>query len=200
MNDYRAAAQDLQGQVLAAARKGQQRVATTVKNVTAAAQQIKPQLANLPKPTLNVSALPGQAQLREKAPALVAKLPTRLPANLPTKLPTADQIRVGATELAEHARSVQRMVVGQVRSVATPIAHQAAARLAQVGVPVASTETTTRVSQVTVAKGEQAPTDKAPSNGAPSDTAHASANGKGESAKNRTRPTTAKPKAKPADK
>src|SRR5260370_23685097 len=114
MNDSRAAAQDLQDQVLAAARKGQQRVATTVKNVTAAAQQIRPQLANLPKPTLNISALPGQAHLREKAPALVSKLQTRLPANLPTKLPSADHINAAATELAEHARSVQRMVVGQV--------------------------------------------------------------------------------------
>lgn len=208
MNDYRAAAQDLQGQVLAAARKGQQRVAITVKNVTAAAQQIRPQLANLPKPTLNISALPGQAQLREKAPALVAKLPTRLPANLQTKLPTAEQIKAGANELADHARSVQRKVVGQVRSVTTPLAHQAAARLAQVGAPAASTETTTRVSQVTVAKSEKAPAEKAHAekahaDKAPSDKAHTATTAKtSASAKTRTRPTTAatrKPKAKPTD-
>jgi hypothetical protein len=208
MNDYRAAAQDLQGQVLAAARKGQQRVAATVKNVTAAAQQIRPQLANLPKPTLNIAALPGQAQFREKAPALVAKLPTRLPANLQTKLPTADQIKAGAAELAGHARSVQRMVVGQVRSVATPIAHQAAARLAQVGAPDANSETTTRVSQVTVTASEKAQAAKAHATTAAGDKAHSdkaqttrTARG-GAAAKTRTRPattTTRKPKAKPAD-
>src|SRR5215469_15329625 len=95
MNDYRAAGHELQGQVLAAARKGQQRVASTVKNVTAAAQHIKPQLASLPKPTLNLSALPGQAQLREKAPALIAKLPV----GLQTKLPTPDQLKAGAEGL-----------------------------------------------------------------------------------------------------
>src|SRR5215469_2420877 len=179
MNDYRAAGQELQDQVLAAARKGQQRVASTVKNVTAVAQHIRPQLASLPKPTLNISALPGPAQLREKAPALVAKLP----GNLQTKLPTADQLKAGADQLkagadqlkagadqlkagAEglvgHARTVQRRVVDQVRTAATPLAHQAAARLSQFGapatkpVPQVKTETTTRVSEVTVARSDKA--------------------------------------------
>src|SRR5260370_1226168 len=61
MNDYRAARQELQDQVLAAARKGQQRLATTVKNVTAAAQQIRPQPPNLPNPTPNISSPPRHA-------------------------------------------------------------------------------------------------------------------------------------------
>jgi hypothetical protein len=158
MNDYRAAGQELQDQVFAAARKGQQRVASTVKNVTAAAQHIRPQLAHLPKPTLNISALPGQAQLREKAPALVAKLPGRLQ----TKLPTADQLKVGAQNLADHARTVQHHVLDQVRTVASPFAQQAAARLSQFGAPVGKpasalkTETTTKVSEVRVAKSDKA--------------------------------------------
>ena len=194
MNDYRATGQELQGQVLAVARKGQQRVATTVKNVTAAAQQIRPQLANLPRPTLNISALPVPSQLREKAPELVAKLQSRLPAKLPTKLPTADEIKSGANEIAGHARSVQRMVVDQVRSVTTPLAHQAAARLAQVGI-AANGEVTTRVSQVTVASEKTAEKARETAKTAPK-AARTSA-----PAKPRTRSTTTttrKPKAKAA--
>ena len=79
MNDYRAAGQELQSQVLAAARKGQDRVQSTVKTVRAAADQIRPQLANLPTP----------AQLRERAPQFVAKLPTQLQ----TRLPKPEQFR-----------------------------------------------------------------------------------------------------------
>lgn len=160
MNEHRAAGQELQGQVLAAARKGQQRVASTVKNVTAAAQHIRPQLASLPKPTLNFSALPGQAQLRERAPALVAKLPSRLQ----PKLPSPDQLKAGAEGLVEQARTIQRRVVHQVRTAATPLAHQAAARLNQFAEPTtkpapeAKAETTTRVSEVTV-KGDKAKDD-----------------------------------------
>jgi hypothetical protein len=184
MNDYRAAGQDLQGQVLAAARKGQQRVASTVKNVTAAAQHIRPQLASLPRPTLNLSALPGQAQLREKAPALVAKLPTRLQ----TKLPTADQLKAGAEGLVGHARTIQRRVVDQMRTAATPLAHQAGARLSQFGEPATKPapevkgETTTKVSEVTVARSEKAK--------------------EGQKTTTRTRQTSAsrKPGTKPADK
>jgi hypothetical protein len=221
MNDYRAAAEELHGQFLAVARKGQRRVATTVKNVTAAAQQIRPQLANLPKPTLNLSALPGQTQIRDRASSLVAELPTRLPTRLQTKLPSADQLKAGAHELAGHARSVQRLFAGQVRSVttpladqvrgvATPLAHQAAERLAQVGVPAQKTETTTKVSHVSVTRGEKAApakahaatsaTASAHSDKAKSETAAAKDGG---SAKTRTRPTSAgtrKPKAKSAGK
>ena len=190
MNDYRAAGQELQGQVLAAARKGQQRVATTVKNVTAVAQQIRPQLASLPKPTLNLSALPGQAQLREKAPALVAKLPLRLQ----TKLPTPDQLKAGAEGLVEHARTVQRRVVDQVRTAATPLAQQAAERLNQFSAPAAKpapavkTETTTKVSDVTVAKTDKAKDDKA------------SAKDGGTTTRTRPTSTSRKPRTKPADK
>lgn len=196
MNDYRAAGQELQGQVLAAARKGQQRVASTVKNVTAAAQQIRPQLASLPRPTLNLSALPGQAQLREKAPALVAKLPSRLQ----TKLPTPDQLKAGAEGLVGHARTVQRRVVDQVRTAASPLAQQAAARLSEFGAPAArpapgvKTQTTTRVSEVTVAKSDKAKDDAA--NGGKS-----SAKAGGGSATPKSRPTSAtgKSKSRPAD-
>ena len=173
MNDYRAAGQELPGQVLAAARKGQERVSRSVKT---AAQQIRPQLANLSRPTFSVSALPSPAQLREKAPEFVAKLPGRLPARLqpmlpnrlPNRVPSPEQLRTSAQEFAGHARSVQRLVADQVRSVATPLAHQAAARLSQVGgsapgtssaKTASKTGTTTRVSQVTVSKAS-GPTDK----------------------------------------
>lgn len=138
MNDYRAAGQELQSQVLAAARKGQERVHSTVKTVRAAADQIRPQLANLPKPNLQMPNLPRPtlltpAQLRERAPEFVAKLP----AQLQTRLPKPEQLRASAEELAGHARSVRRVVVGQVASVAAPLAQQAqqaAGRLAaQIG-------------------------------------------------------------------
>ena len=204
MNDYRAAGQELQGQVLAAARKGQQRVASTVKNVTAAAQHIRPQLASLPKPTLNISALPGQAQLREKAPALVAKLPGRLQ----TKLPTADQLKAGAQGLADQARTVQRRVVDQVRTAATPLAHQAAARLTQFAgpttkpagkpAPEVKSETTTRVSEVTVAKSDRAKADTAKTEKATDD--KAAKNGGTTAARARQTAASRKPRTKPADK
>ncbi len=163
----------------------------------------------MPKPTLNISSLPGHAQLRAKAPALAAKLPTRLPSNLPTKLPTTDQLKAGAAELADRAMSVRRIVVGQVRNVATPLAHQAAARLAQVGTPTEQTQTTTKVSEVTVAPSDKAHTDKTRGDKtggekAPSDAKHdgpaAQDNG---AAKPRTRPTSAstrQPKPKTAGK
>jgi hypothetical protein len=217
MNDYRAAGQELQGQVLAAARKGQQRVATTVKNVTAAAQQIRPQLASLPRPTLNLSALPGQTQLREKAPALVAKLPGNLQAKLPTAdqlkasadqlkasadqlKASADQLMAGAEGLVGHARTVQRRVVDQMRTAATPLAHQAAARLSQFGAPAAKpapsarSETTTRVSEVTVARSDKARDGAAKSGKASPRT--------GATATSKARQTSAsrKPSTKPADK
>ena len=115
MNDTRTVGQEIQDQVLAAARKGQQRVANTVKNVTATAQLIRPQLPSLPRPTLNTSGLPTPAQIREKAPQLVAMLPS------------TEQLRVGAHEFAEQLLTVQRKVVEQVRSVTTPLAQQAEA-------------------------------------------------------------------------
>jgi hypothetical protein len=199
MNDYRAASQELQGQVLAAARKGQERVTKSVKNVTA---QIRPQLASLPKP---------------KAPELVAKLPAKLPTlptlparlQMPSRLPSPDQLRAGAQELAGHARTVRRMVTGQVMSVATPLAHQAAARLAQVGTAAEpQAKTTTRVSEVTVAKDEK-PADPKPAT-AKTSTAKTSTAKTGSTAKPTTaKPTTAKtsttsttrkPKADPAGK
>jgi len=117
MNDYRAAGQELHSQVLAAARKGQERVNTTVKTVRAAADQIRPQLANLPKPSL-----PSRAQLQ-------------------TRLPKPEQLRASAEELAGHARSVRRVVIGQVASVAAPLAQQAATRLAQISEPPAKVST-----------------------------------------------------------
>ena len=56
MIDTRAVGQELQDQVLAAARKGHQRVTTTVKNVTATAQMIRPQLPSMP--TINTRSSP----------------------------------------------------------------------------------------------------------------------------------------------
>jgi hypothetical protein len=170
-------------------------VASTVKNVTAAAQHIKPQLASLPKPTLNLSALPGQAQLREKAPALIAKLPV----GLQTKLPTPDQLKAGAEGLVDQARTVQRRVVEQMRTAATPLAHQAAARLSQFGAPAAKPapavkpETTTRVSEVTVSKSDKA-SDKA------RDDKTSAKDGGTTTPKTRPTSATRKPRPKPADK
>jgi len=149
MIDTRIVGQELQDQVLAAARKGQQRVHSTVKQVTATAAMIRPQLPSLPRPTLssvprptlNMPGLLTPAQIREKAPALTAMVPT------------TDQLKAGAHELAEQFQSVQRkaeqfltaqrkvvdQVVDQVRSVTTPLAHQAASVFAQVGAPVVKT-------------------------------------------------------------
>src|SRR5665811_1143135 len=84
MIDTRAVGQELQDQVLAAARKGHRRVTNTVKNVTATAQMIRPQLPSMP--AINPVKLPNAehlaqltdkqvAQLREKAPALIGKIP-----------------------------------------------------------------------------------------------------------------------------
>src|ERR1022692_1552543 len=126
MNETRAIGQEISDQVLAAARKGHQRVTSTVKNVTATAQLIRPQLPSLPsmpRPTLNVPRLPTPAQLRERAPQLAAMLPS------------TEQLRAGAHEFAGQFLSVQRKVVDQVRSVATPLAHQAAAVFTQVSRP-----------------------------------------------------------------
>jgi hypothetical protein len=119
--DTRAVGQEIQDQVLAAARKGQKQVNRTVRNVAATAQQIRPQLPSMP--VVNLAALPTPAQLRERAPEFIAKLPS------------ASQFRVGAEEFAVQFRSVQRQVVDQVRTVATPLAKQAAAALASAGVP-----------------------------------------------------------------
>jgi hypothetical protein len=86
------------------------------------------------------------------------------------------------------------MVVDQVRSVTTPLAHQAAARLAQVGI-AANGEVTTRVSQVTVASEKTAEKARETAKTAPK-AARTSA-----PAKPRTRSTTTttrKPKAKAA--
>jgi hypothetical protein len=132
MIDTRTVGQEIQDQVLAAARKGQQRVQSTVKTVTATAAMIRPQLpalprpklSGLPKPTLTVPRLPTPGELREKAPDLTAMLPT------------PEQLRASAQEFAEQILTAQRKFLGQVRSVATPLAHQAAAALAQAGISV----------------------------------------------------------------
>src|SRR5215475_13626101 len=103
MIDTRAMAQELQEQVLAAARKGQKRVTNTVKNVTATAQMIRPQLPSMP--AISAIKLPDAehlaqlrdrqlSQLREKAPGLVARLPN------------AEDLKTGAHEVAGQIRSV----------------------------------------------------------------------------------------------
>lgn len=149
MIDTRAVGQELQDQVLDAARKGRERVTSTVKTVTDTAQNIRPQLASLPKPNLTMPALPiptlpTPAQLKEKSPALAAMLPSR------------EQLVSGAQELAGHARSVQRLFVERVRTVAVPLAHQVADRLAKIGAQPAQSQTTTRVSEVHVSSAAPA--------------------------------------------
>src|SRR5262249_44740912 len=105
--------------------------------------------------------LPTPAQLREKAPALAAKLPGR------------DQLMSGAQELVGHARSVQRLVVEQVRTVAVPLAHQAAARLAKVGAQPAQSQTATRVSGVQVSSAVPVKNDSAKADTTKGDTTKA---------------------------
>ncbi len=216
MNYNRAAGQELPGQVLAAARKGQERVVKSVRTATAAAQQIRPQLANLPRPTFSLSALPSPAQLRERAPEFVARFPARLPEQIQTRLPSAEQLRTSAQEFAGHARSVQRLVADQVRNVAAPLAKQAAARLSQVGAPQApatpSTGTTTKVHQVTVTtSGKPADTagpadtaakaDTAPPAGRPaSGTAPKARTARADTKAGTAKAGTAKPKTGTADK
>src|SRR5262245_19280129 len=135
MIDTRAKAQELQEQVLAAARKGQRRVTNTVKNVTATAQMIRPQLPSMP--AIKTIKLPNAeqltelrdrqlSQLREKAPGLIAKLPnaeqvtefrhkqlSQLREKAPgliARLPNAEDLRTGAHEVAGQMRSVRRQV------------------------------------------------------------------------------------------
>src|SRR5215472_4185266 len=140
MIDTRAKGRELQEQVLAAARKGQQRVASTVKNVTATAQMIRPQLPSMPRITdiklpnaEHLAQLTEKqlSQLREKAPGLIAKLPStdqlvdmtekqlgqlreKAP-GLVAKLPNADHLSAGAHEFAGQVRSVQHQVAGAQR-------------------------------------------------------------------------------------
>src|SRR5215467_10106368 len=158
MIDTRALGQELQEQVLAAARKGRRRVTTTVRNVTATAQMIRPQLPAMPPITIKLPSADQLAQLteaqfsqlREKAPAIIARLrnPERLAQlterqlsqlsqlrekapGLIARLPDADDIRASAADFAEQVQSVQRQVADRVRTVASPLAHQAATALAQ---------------------------------------------------------------------
>ena len=134
MNDYRAAGQELQSQVMAAARKGQERVHSTVKTVTG---RRRPDQAAASQPAqaqpVPPSSLPSQAQLRERAPQLVTKLPTRLQ----TRLPKPDQLRASAEEFAGHARiGPAHRRSARSRSVAAPLAQQAATASRQISEPV----------------------------------------------------------------
>ncbi len=181
MIDTRAVGQELQDQLRAAARKGHRRVTNTVKNVTATAQMIRPQLptmppiriAKLPSPDQLVQLTEKQfSQLRERAPGLIARLPSpedlakltekqisQLREKAPGlfgRLPNADHLKAGATDLAGQVRSVQRQFVGQVRTVASPLAHHAAAAFAQA------------TGQATESGREAAPTAAVTGNGAAS--------------------------------
>ncbi len=181
MIDTRAVGQELQDQVRAAARKGHRRVTNTVKNVTATAQMIRPQLptvppiriAKLPSPDQLIQLTEKQfSQLRERAPGLIARLPSpedlakltekqlsQLREKAPGlfgRLPDADLLKAGATDLAGQVRSVQRQFVGQVRTVASPLAHHAAAAFAQA------------TGQATESGREAAPTAAVTGNGAAS--------------------------------
>src|SRR5262252_8207929 len=155
MNDTRTVGQELQEQVLAAARKGRRRVTTTVRNARATAQMIRPQLPAMPPITIKLPSADQLVQLteaqfnqlREKAPTLIARLPSRdrlaelterqlgqlreMAPGLLARLPDADQLRSGAAELAVQAQVVQRQVADRLRTVASPLARQAAAAFAQ---------------------------------------------------------------------
>jgi hypothetical protein len=145
MIDTRAIGQELQDQLQAAARKGQQRVTTTARTVVATARMIRPQLPNLPRPTPATlrsaiptpeqirSALPTPEQIRSAMPtpeqirsALAA--PVQLFEHAPAfaaKLPGADRITSGTHELVVQMRVVQHRVLEQVREVTAPLAKRA---------------------------------------------------------------------------
>src|SRR5262245_21821006 len=105
MTDTRAAGQEFQDQVLAAARRGRQRVTSTAKTVRATANMIRPQLPSMPAVHIG---LPTPAQLREKAPAFIAKLPhpdqLRERAAKYGKLPTASDLRASAEDFTGQLR------------------------------------------------------------------------------------------------
>ena len=144
MSDTRSVGQELQDHVLAAARKGQQRVTSAVKNVTATAQLIRPQLPGFP--TVDLGALPTAHELREKAPELIAKLPTpeqlrekapaitvKLPSvhelrekapGLIAKLPTPDQLREMAPGLLAKLPTAEQLRAGAEEFTADVIAFQ----------------------------------------------------------------------------
>ncbi|HEX9064058.1 MAG TPA: hypothetical protein VF843_03060 [Streptosporangiaceae bacterium] len=172
MIDTRAVGQELQEQVLAAARKGHRRVTTTMKNVTATAQMIRPQLPALPTIDLSHVKLPSPdqlarrterqlTQLRKTAPGLVARIPNaeylakltekqidqlrKTAPGLIAKLPNPEQFRTGASDLADQVRSVQRQVADQVRTVTTPLTEQAASAFAQATGTTVKTRTATHI-------------------------------------------------------
>ena len=155
MIDTRAFGQELQDQLQAAARKGQQRVTTTARTVVATARMIRPQLPNLPRPTAATlrSALPTPEQIRSALPTseqIRSALPTpeQIRAAIPSseqirsaltasgqfierapafaaKLPGADRLTAGTHELVEQMRAVQNRVLGQVRDMTAPLAKRA---------------------------------------------------------------------------
>jgi len=165
MRDTRAVRQEVQEQIVAAARKGQQRVASTVKTVTATAQMIRPQLPSMPRPDLsnlpkpNLSSLPRPAlngaahrvatQLRERTPVIVAKLPN------------PDLIRSGAAEFAGLLRSDLRQAADRVREAAEPLAKQASEVLAQAASRVRRTEAAVAVDGAKDEVGEEKPAEAA---------------------------------------
>ncbi|MGI9009374.1 MAG: hypothetical protein ACR2FU_24825 [Streptosporangiaceae bacterium] len=193
MIDTRAVGQELQEQVFAAARKGHRRVTTTMKNVTATAQMIRPQLPALPTIDLAAVKLPTPdqlakrterqlSQLRKTAPGLIARIPNadylarltekqidqlrKTAPGLIARLPSPEHLRTGASELAGQVRSVQRQVTDQVRTVTTPLAEQAAAAFAQA---TSVTGATTKARPITHTPAQ--------SHTSESTTAHASENG-----------------------
>lgn len=190
MIDTRAVGQELQEQVLAAARKGHRRVTTTMKNVTATANMIRPQLPALPTIDLSAVKLPSPdelakrterqlTQLRKTAPGLVARIPNaeylarltekqldqlrKTAPGLIARLPNPEHLRTGASDLADQMRSVQHQVAGQVRAVTTPLAEQAASAFAQ------ATGATVKPRQVTHTPAQSHATEAT--------TSHASENG-----------------------
>ncbi len=144
MIDTRAVGQELQEQVLAVARKGQRRVNATMKNVTATAQMIRPQLPALPTIDLsnvkNTVKLPSPdelarrterqlSQLRKSAPALVARIPNAEHlAKLTEK--QLDQLRKTAPGLIaklpdrEHIKAGAAELADQMRTVQRQVTDQ----------------------------------------------------------------------------
>jgi hypothetical protein len=214
MIDTRAVGQELQEQVLAAARKGHRRVTTTMKNVTATAHMIRPQLPALPTIDLSTVKLPSAdelakrterqlSQLRKAAPDLVARIPsaehlTRLTEKqldqlrktapgLMARLPNAEHLRTSASELAGQMRSVRHQVTDQVRTVTTPLAEGATSAFAQ------ATATAAKTRKVVQAPAKPAATETAPAHASENGQAHQAAASTTAARKPRTAKTTAAP-------
>ena len=138
MVDTRAVRQELQEQLISAARKGQEQakkaraqarsaeaqvrksqdaVSGVVKTLADTAEGLRPQLSTV---RLKLTTLPGASRLTGGV---------KLPGGV--KVPSAASLLAGAQETAEHMLAAQRKLADQIAHAAAPLLAQGAARAAQ---------------------------------------------------------------------